>query len=86
MTKQISLPFTLTIAGNAAHMTGKAVVLRTDFGLGQGEWASPATIAHEVTITVDLTATKVPLNSAIEWRDEHRRQIAIRPADTAADP
>jgi polyisoprenoid-binding protein YceI len=58
VTKQISLPFALTIAGNTAHMTGKTVVLRTDFGLGQGEWASPATIAHEVAITVDLTATK----------------------------
>jgi polyisoprenoid-binding protein YceI len=58
VTKQISLPFHLTIVGNSAHMTAKAVVLRTDFGLGQGEWASPAIIAHEVAIIVDLTATK----------------------------
>lgn len=58
VTKQISLPFRLAIAGTSAHMVAKAVVLRTDFGLGKGEWASPTTIAHEVTITVDLTATK----------------------------
>ena len=58
ITKQISLPFHLTIVGTAAHMVGKAVVSRTDFGLSRGEWASPATIAHDVTITVDLTATK----------------------------
>lgn len=58
VTKLISLPFHLTFSGNSAHMTGKALVLRTDFALGQGEWASPATIAHEVTISVDLTATK----------------------------
>jgi polyisoprenoid-binding protein YceI len=58
VTKQIRLPFHLTIVGNSTHMTAKAVVLRTDFGLGQGEWASPAIIAHEVAITVDLTATK----------------------------
>ena len=58
VTKQISFPFHLTIVGSSAHMTAKAVVLRTDYGLGQGEWASPATIAHEVAITVDLTATK----------------------------
>lgn len=58
ITKPITLPFSLTISGDTAHMTGRAVVLRTDFGLGHGEWASAATIAHEVTITVDLTATK----------------------------
>jgi polyisoprenoid-binding protein YceI len=56
--RQVTLPFTLSIAGDTAHMTGRTVVLRTDFGLGRGEWASPATIAHEVAITVDLTATK----------------------------
>ncbi len=56
--RQVSLPFALSITGNTAHMTGRTVVMRSDFGLGHGEWASPATIAHEVTITVDLTATK----------------------------
>jgi polyisoprenoid-binding protein YceI len=59
VSRPVTLPFTLTIAGDTAHMTGRATVLRTDFGLGRGEWASPSTIAHEVSITVDLTATKV---------------------------
>jgi polyisoprenoid-binding protein YceI len=59
VTRQIDLPFVLTFSGDTVHMTGKTTVLRTDYRLGQGEWASPATIAHEVTITVDLTATKV---------------------------
>jgi polyisoprenoid-binding protein YceI len=58
VSRPVVLPFALTISGNSAHMTGKAVVSRTDFGLGRGEWASAATIAHEVTITVDLSATK----------------------------
>ena len=58
ITRLISLPFALTISGNTAHMTGRTVVMRTDFGLGRGEWASPETIAHEVTINIDLTATK----------------------------
>jgi polyisoprenoid-binding protein YceI len=57
-TRPVSLPFDLTITGNSAHMTGKAVVSRLDFGLGGGEWASEKVIAHAVTITVDLTATK----------------------------
>lgn len=58
VSRAITLPFTLVLSGDSAHMTAKTVVLRTDFGLGKGEWASAATIAHEVAITVDLTATK----------------------------
>ncbi len=58
VTKPITLPFTLTIAGNTAHMVGKASVSRLDFGLGQGEWAGDTPVAHAVAITVDLTATK----------------------------
>jgi polyisoprenoid-binding protein YceI len=58
VSKTITLPFALVFSGDSAHMTGKTVVLRTDFALGKGEWASASTIAHEVAITVDLTATK----------------------------
>lgn len=58
VTRPVTLPFSLAISGDKAHMVGKTVVLRTDFGLGHGEWASPATIAYEVSITVDLMATK----------------------------
>jgi polyisoprenoid-binding protein YceI len=60
VTKQIALPFVLTIAGNTAHAVGKAVVTRTDFGLGHGVWASADPIAYQVTINLDLTATKAP--------------------------
>ncbi len=59
VSRVIALPFTLNIAGDTAHMVGKAVVSRLDFGLGSsGEWAGETPIAHAVTITVDLTATK----------------------------
>jgi polyisoprenoid-binding protein YceI len=54
MTKPVTLPFTLTITGKTAHMTGNAVLMRTDFGLGQ---ASTDPVGHEVTVNVDLTAT-----------------------------
>ena len=57
ITKPVSLPFTLTFAGNGAHMVGKAVVLRTDFGIGRGPWESSAPVDHSVTVTVDLHAT-----------------------------
>jgi polyisoprenoid-binding protein YceI len=58
MTRPVTLPFTLVIAGRIAHMTGTARLLRTDYGLGQGMWAGSDPVAHEVTVTVDLTATR----------------------------
>ncbi len=56
--RPVVLPFRLSIQGNQAHMTGKTTVLRTDFGVGQGEWAAPRPVEHEVTVTVDLFATR----------------------------
>lgn len=58
ISREIALPFSLTVSGNTAHMTGTAHVSRTDFGVGQGEWAAPTPVSHDVTVTVDLTATK----------------------------
>jgi polyisoprenoid-binding protein YceI len=58
ITRDIAMPFKLAITGRTAHMTGTAHVLRTDFGLGQGEWAAPSPVAHDVSITIDLLATQ----------------------------
>jgi polyisoprenoid-binding protein YceI len=58
ITRSVTLPFTLTISGKSAHMMGTAHVLRTDFSLGQGEWAGTDPVAHDVSITVDLVATR----------------------------
>jgi polyisoprenoid-binding protein YceI len=58
MTRPVVLPFTLEIAGNTAHMIGTATIIRTDFGVGQGMWAGTDPVAHAVTVTIDLTATK----------------------------
>ena len=58
VSRAITLPFTLTLSGNTAHVVGKAQVIRTDFDVGSGEWAKPDPVAHEVTVNVDLTATK----------------------------
>ncbi len=58
VTRAVALPFTLAFEGGRVHMVGKTVVLRTDFGVGQGEWTSAKPVAHEVTVSVDLTATK----------------------------
>jgi polyisoprenoid-binding protein YceI len=58
MSKAVTLPFTLSINGNTAHMTGRAQVMRADFGLARGEFANNTPIAHAVTVNVDVTATK----------------------------
>ena len=61
ITKPVTLPFTLTLSGNSAHMVGTAQVSRMEFGVGQGgEFAKPAPVAYQVAIKVDLTATKAP--------------------------
>lgn len=58
--RRIALPFVVGVKGDEAHMTGKAVVIRTDFGVGSGLWAKPEPVAHEVTVTIDLVAHKAP--------------------------
>jgi polyisoprenoid-binding protein YceI len=58
ISRPVSLPFTLIMTGNSAHVIGKAQVLRTDFRVGTGEWEKPRPVAHEVTVNIDLTATK----------------------------
>jgi len=58
VTKAVTLPFSLTIEGGHAHMKGTAAVLRTDFNVGQGMWSAPNPVAREVTVTIDLYATR----------------------------
>jgi polyisoprenoid-binding protein YceI len=59
VTKEITLPFTLKIDGDHAHMTGAVTLLRTDFGVGMGKgWAGETPVAHAVKVTFDLTASK----------------------------
>lgn len=57
-TKTITLPFTLTLDGNHAHMKGAAEVIRTDYGVGSGMWSAPTPVAHNVTVTIDLFAIR----------------------------
>jgi len=60
ISRPVTLPFTLTQSGNAAHVVGRARVVRTDFHVGTGEWEKPDPVSHDVTVTVDLRATKAP--------------------------
>ena len=58
VTKPVTLPFTLTIAGKQAHMVGSASVMRNLFGVGTGEWAKPDPVAWDVKVNIDITATQ----------------------------
>jgi polyisoprenoid-binding protein YceI len=60
ISKDITLPFNLTVAGNTAHAVGKVNLLRNAFDVGQGNWASDQYVAFEVNVDVDLTATRQP--------------------------
>jgi polyisoprenoid-binding protein YceI len=58
ITRPVTLNFRLLIEGNNARMTGGAEVMRTDFGLGTGEWAGEKPVAHRVVIHIELQAHK----------------------------
>ena len=58
VTRPATLFFKLIATGNRARVTGRAFVDRTAFGVGQGEWAASTPVAHLVTVTLDLAATK----------------------------
>lgn len=58
VTRQITLPFRLELSGAMAHMIGTAKVLRTDFGVGLGPWAAAQPVARDVSVSIDLTASR----------------------------
>ncbi len=54
--RDVTLPFTLVIADGKAHATGHLTLVRTDFGVGQGDWASGQWVALEVGVDFDIHA------------------------------
>lgn len=54
--KPVVVPFALTKVDGGTRAAGDLVINRTDFGVGQGQWASPQLVAHEVTVRFDLLA------------------------------
>jgi polyisoprenoid-binding protein YceI len=59
-THSTTLPFTLETSGNNAHAVGKLEIRRGDYGVGQGMWSGSPWVGQEVTIAVDLTASRKP--------------------------
>jgi polyisoprenoid-binding protein YceI len=64
--RPLTLPFHLSLDGDRAHATGHVGLVRTDFGIGQGPWASGQWVALEVGVDIDLVATARPAPA-----DEH---------------
>lgn len=60
ISKDVVLPFTLTVTGDQAHAVGHAKLVRTDFGVGQGAWTTADYVALDVTVDLDLVATRKP--------------------------
>lgn len=56
--KALTIPFTLDVNGSTAQARGKVDVVRTDFGIGQGPFASGDQIELSVKISFDFTASK----------------------------
>lgn len=60
VSRSLTLPFTLTITGDVATMTGSATIDRTAFGVGQGEWAGTTDLPAGVSINVAIKADRKP--------------------------
>jgi len=54
--KPVTLPFTLTVDGASATMSARMTVNRTDWGVGQGDWATGDEVALKVAIAVEIKA------------------------------
>ncbi|SDX92412.1 cytochrome b/b6 domain-containing protein [Roseicitreum antarcticum] len=54
----VSLPFNLTVTGNTAQMTGTVTLDRRNFGMGES-YQDETTVGFDVTVNVDLSATRV---------------------------
>ena len=58
VSRPLVLPFTLSISGNQAKMTGSATLDRAQFGVGQGQFKSGDTVALNVAVNVAVTARR----------------------------
>jgi polyisoprenoid-binding protein YceI len=58
VTRPVTLPFTLTITGDTARMQGQVVLNRSQFGVGQGQFAGAETVPFEVTVPITVVAKR----------------------------
>jgi polyisoprenoid-binding protein YceI len=65
VTRDVALPFTLAIGDDTAQpgrfkgtARGRITLKRLDFGVGQNEWAGTGQVADEVTVDVNVVASR----------------------------
>ena len=65
VTRDAVLPFTLSIVDDPsqpgrlqASAKGRIVLKRLDYGVGQNEWAATGQVANEVTVDLNITASR----------------------------
>ncbi|URK18343.1 YceI family protein [Thalassospira sp. GO-4] len=58
VTREVTLPFDLVITGDQAEAKGSVTIARTDFGVGQGQWADTSQVGDDVTINITIAASK----------------------------
>lgn len=56
--RSVSAPFTFAPGGNSADVNGTFTLKRSDFGIGEGEWADVAIVADEIRIGFQLRAVQ----------------------------
>jgi len=58
VTQPFTLPFTLSLSGDQAVMTGSVGLIRGNFGVGQGTWKTDEWVSLDVKVDLKVTATK----------------------------
>jgi polyisoprenoid-binding protein YceI len=58
-TKDVVVPIALAQAGGTTTATGAFTIKRTDFKIGEGEWADTSTVADEVQVKFKIALTGV---------------------------
>ncbi len=57
--RPVTLPFALAIDGDRASVVGALTLVRTDYGVGQGPWATGDVVGREVEVTIALALIRV---------------------------
>jgi len=58
VSRPLNMPFRLKIDGDRAEVRGVTSLDRTNFGVGQGEWANTDQIPAKVTLRITLKARR----------------------------
>jgi len=58
VSKDLTLPFSLTISGDRASADGEVSLLRTDFGVGQGDFSTGEWVGLDVKVAIHIEAAR----------------------------